>query len=428
MNFRIMPPDGILETTVSLPASKSLSNRALILRALTPSGEGTINGLAQCDDTDVLSAALAKGPGAKEVNIGAAGTAMRFLTAYYAALDGCDVVLDGSERMRHRPISALVDALRQAGADIEYAGEEGYPPLHIRGHALTGGEVRVKADISSQYISALLMIGPLMKEGLTLVLEGEIASRPYILMTLGMMSERGVEADFSGNTITVPASTYLPGDFTIEADWSAAAFWYEIAAVSSGFVGLDGLRIPSLQGDSVVSNIFSHLGINTEKGEEADIDLLASPDQDARLNYDFSDCPDLAQAVIATCALLGIPFRFTGLRSLRIKETDRIEAMRRELFKIGVPVTVTGDDMVEWEGRRNPIFEMPNFDTYEDHRMAMAMAAVSIFIPGIIINDAEVVSKSYPGFWDDMRRAGFTVIDASEPYEEEAEAEAAADN
>lgn len=176
----------------------------------------------------------------------------------------------------------------------------------------------------------------------------------------------------------------------------------------------------------MASNIFSHLGINTEKGEEADIDLLASPDQDARLNYDFSNCPDLAQAVIATCALLGIPFRFTGLRSLRIKETDRIEAMRRELFKIGVPVTVTGDDMVEWEGKRNPIFEMPNFDTYDDHRMAMAMAAVSIFIPGIVINDAEVVSKSYPGFWDDMRRAGFTVIDASEPYEEEAEA--AADN
>ena len=425
MNLRIMPPDGILEATISLPTSKSLSNRALILRALTPGGKGSIDGLAQCDDTDVLSAALSQGPDVREVNIGAAGTAMRFLTAYYATLDGCDVVLDGSERMRHRPISALVDALRQAGADIEYAAEEGFPPLHIRGHLLAGGEVKVKADISSQYISALLMTGPLMANGLTLTLEGEIASRPYILMTLGMMAERGVEAEFYGNTITVPAASYRPGDFTIEGDWSAAAFWYEIAAVSSGFVGLNGIKLPSLQGDSVVSNIYTHLGINTEDGEEEDIDLLASPDQDARLNYDFSDCPDLAQAVITTCALLGIPFRFTGLHSLRIKETDRIEAMRRELLKIGVPVTITGDDLMEWEGKRTPVFEMPNFDTYDDHRMAMALAAVSIFIPGIIINDAEVVSKSYPTFWDDLRNAGFTVIDASEPYEEEAAREAA---
>lgn len=420
-----MPPDGILEATISLPTSKSLSNRALILRALTPGGKGSIDGLAQCDDTDVLSAALSQDPDVREVNIGAAGTAMRFLTAYYATLDGCDVVLDGSERMRHRPISALVDALRQAGADIEYAAEEGFPPLHIRGHLLAGGEVKVKADISSQYISALLMTGPLMANGLTLTLEGEIASRPYILMTLGMMAERGVEAEFYGNTITVPAASYRPGDFTIEGDWSAAAFWYEIAAVSSGFVGLNGIKLPSLQGDSVVSNIYTYLGINTEDGEEADIDLLASPDQDARLNYDFSDCPDLAQAVITTCALLGIPFRFTGLHSLRIKETDRIEAMRRELLKIGVPVTITGDDLMEWEGKRTPVFEMPNFDTYDDHRMAMALAAVSIFIPGIIINDAEVVSKSYPTFWDDLRNAGFTVIDASEPYEEEAAREAA---
>lgn len=420
-----MPPDGILEATISLPASKSLSNRALILRALTPGGEGSINGLAQCDDTDVLSAALSQDPGVREVNIGAAGTAMRFLTAYYATLDGCDVVLDGSERMRRRPISALVDALRQAGADIEYAAEEGFPPLHIRGRRLAGGEIKVKADISSQYISALLMTGPLMANGLTLTLEGEIASRPYILMTLGMMAERGVEAEFYGNTITVPAASYRPGDFTIEGDWSAAAFWYEIAAVSSGFVGLNGIKLPSLQGDSVVSNIYTHLGINTEDGEEADIYLLASPDQDARLNYDFANCPDLAQAVITTCALLGIPFRFTGLHSLRIKETDRIEAMRRELLKIGVPVTVTGDDLMEWEGKRTPVFEMPNFDTYDDHRMAMALAAVSIFIPGIIINDAEVVSKSYPTFWDDLRTAGFTVIDASEPYEEEAAREAA---
>lgn len=247
-------------------------------------------------------------------------------------------------------------------------------------------------------------------------------------MTLAMMAQRGVEADFTANTITVPSSTYCPGDFTIEGDWSAAAFWYEIAAVSSGFIGLNGLHLPSMQGDAVVSKIFTHLGINTAEGEDADLDLLASPDQDARLNYDFSDCPDLAQAVIATCSLLGIPFRFTGLRSLRIKETDRIEAMRRELLKIGVPVSVIGDDLMEWEGKRNPIFEMPNFDTYDDHRMAMALAAVSIFIPGIIINDAEVVSKSYPSFWDDMRAAGFTVIDASEPYEDEAAREAADDN
>lgn len=425
MNLRIMPPDGILEATISLPSSKSLSNRALILKALTPGQAGSISNLARCDDTQVLTDALSRGKEVKEVNIGAAGTAMRFLTAYYAALEGCDVILDGSPRMRRRPIRALVDALRQAGADIDYAAEEGFPPLHIHGRKLTGGHISVKADISSQYISALLMIAPLMADGLTLTLEGDIASRPYILMTLGMMKERGVDADFTANTITVAPSSYRPGDFSIEADWSAAAFWYEIAAVSSGFVSLNGLRMPSYQGDSVVSRLFTHLGINTEPGEEADIDLVASPDQDARIIYDFADCPDLAQAVITTCALLGIPFRFTGLRSLRIKETDRIDAMRRELLKIGVPVTVTGDDMMEWEGRRTPIFEMPQFYTYDDHRMAMALAAVSIFIPGIIINDAEVVSKSYPDFWNHMRSAGFIVIDASEPYEEEAARQAA---
>lgn len=409
MNYRIFPPDEMIEASIALPRSKSISNRALIINALTD-GALPLTGIARCDDTDVTVAALASD--GNEINIGAAGTAMRFLTAYYASCDGRTVTIDGSERMRHRPIRALVDALRQCGAEIEYAAEEGYPPLHITGKRLSGGNISLSASISSQYLSALLMIAPSMENGLTLTLEGEIISRPYILMTLSMMREWGIDSDFSGNVITVKPGKYSPVAFSVEADWSAASYWYEIAALSSGDISLKGLQSESYQGDSRLTDIFKNFGIITGFDEDGTAILEPSPDLTPRLNIDMSEQPDLAQTVAVTCCMLGIPFRITGLSTLRIKETDRLEALRKELDKLSFSITVERDSELIWNGERHPIFEEPAIDTYDDHRMAMAFAPVALYAPGLIINNIEVVSKSYPGFWDDLQQAGFKIVEA----------------
>lgn len=414
MDYRILPPEGFLEARLSLPLSKSMSNRALIINALTP-GARPLEEVAVCDDTDAMRNALASQE-AKEINIGAAGTTMRFLTAYFAAKEGSDLLLDGSERMRHRPIKVLVEALRTLGADIEYAGEEGFPPLRIRGRRLAGGELKLDSSVSSQYISALLMIAPTMKEGLKLTFLGETVSRPYILMTLKMMEDAGIESDYFDDVVTIKPQTYKPFDFKIEGDWSAAAAWYEIDAISSGAVTIDNLARESCQGDRKLADIFERLGVTTEwEGEDGGSDLIPSPDQDARLKVDFSDTPDLAQYVIVTCVMLGIPFRFTGLSTLVIKETDRVSALTAELAKIGVMLQPESRDVVAWEGQRRPIDALPVFDTYDDHRMAMCLAPISIFLPGIIIKDVEVVAKSYPEFWDEMRNAGFILLDGDAP-------------
>lgn len=417
MNLRIFPPEGFLETRLSLPLSKSMSARALIINALTP-GAAPLARVAECDDTDALLAALRGDNGSaghRTVNIGAAGTTMRFLTAYYACTPGSDITLDGSERMRQRPIKVLVEALRSLGADISYEGEEGYPPLRIRGRRLKGGNLELDASVSSQYISALLMTAPVMEEGLRLTLLGEIASRPYILMTLRMMRDYGVESDFTLNTVTVPAGGYkapaIPRE--IEGDWSAAAAWYETVALSAGVVTIDNLTDNSCQGDRRLADIYSRLGVDTVwEGENGGTDLTANPDADARATIDFSDCPDLAQYVTVTCVMLGIPFHFTGLHTLAIKETDRVAALHDELAKTGVMLDTSVPGALSWDGRRAPMREMPVFDTYADHRMAMSLAPVALYIPGIIIRDAEVVSKSYPDYWEDLRATGFTLVDA----------------
>ena len=391
-----------------------MSNRALIINALTL-GASPMEEVAVCDDTDAMCRALAN-QDASEINIGAAGTTMRFLTAYFASKEGSDLILDGSERMRHRPIKVLVEALRSLGADIEYAGEEGFPPLRIRGHRLKGGELTLDSSVSSQYISALLMIAPTMADGLKLTFTGETVSRPYILMTLKMMEDAGIESDYFDDVVTINPQTYRPYDFKIEGDWSAAAAWYEISAISSGAVTIDNLARKSCQGDRKLADIFGHLGVTTDwEGEDGGTDLVPSPDQDARLRVDFSDTPDLAQYVIVTCVMLGIPFHFTGLSTLAIKETDRVGALTTELAKIGIFLQPEGRDVVAWEGQRRPIYSLPVFDTYDDHRMAMCLAPISIFLPGIIIRNAEVVAKSYPGFWDELRAAGFTLLDGDAP-------------
>lgn len=403
MNCHIFPPEEFIEANISLPLSKSISNRALIINALTP-GAIDIEQVAKCDDTDSMVAALNNQ--SESINIGAAGTAMRFLTAYFAATPGRTVTLDGSERMRQRPIEALINALCDCGADIKYLINEGFPPLLINGSKLTGGDISLPASISSQYISALLMIAPTMDRGLTLTLQGDIISRPYINMTLSLMKTWGVDCDFSGNVIKVAPQAYKPTEFKIEADWSAASYWYAIAALSAGNITLTGLQPHSVQGDSHLVQLFESLGVITHF-EDTETTLEPTPETCPRLNIDLSDQPDIAQTIVVTACMLGIPFSITGLSTLKIKETDRLEALRTEMLKLGMELIIENDNKISWDGNRLPISQIPAIDTYKDHRMAMAFAPAAIYIPGLIINDMDVVSKSYPEFWLHLQNAGF---------------------
>lgn len=414
MNYRIFPPEEMIDASIALPFSKSISNRALIINALTDNALPLKN-VAKCNDTDAMVDALALS--GNEVNVGAAGTAMRFLTAYFASQNGREVTIDGSSRMRQRPIKALVDALRECGANIEYEGVEGYPPLRIKGCDLQGGEVSLPASISSQYISALLMVAPLMQNGLTLTLEGEITSRPYIMMTLSMMRHWGVECDFEGNVIKVPRAAYKAVAFDVEADWSAASYWYEISALSAGCIALKGLYEKSTQGDSSLMKYFEELGVDSQF-EDGELSLMPSPEQRSHIELDLSEQPDIAQTIAVTCCMLRIPFRLSGLATLKIKETDRLEALKTELAKLSFDLRVEQDSVLIWDGDQHPVFEMPCIDTYEDHRMAMAFAPAALYLPGLVINNVEVVAKSYPQYWEHLTEAGFTLVDADIPFEE----------
>ena len=410
--YRLTPPERI-DTTVSLPASKSISNRALIIQALS-GGRTLPENISDCDDTEVIVSALRHMP--DEINIKAAGTAMRFMTAYLS-LQGGTHVITGTERMKHRPIGTLVDALLRLGADIEYVGEQGFPPLRITGKPLQGGELEVAGNISSQYISALLMIGPMLANGLTLHLTGDIISRPYIDLTLWMMGEFGAHAEWtSADTITVEAQPYKAREYFIENDWSAASYWYETVAVSNdpeATVRLTGLTDGSKQGDSVTRYIFSLLGVKTvfetkRQGVPQTVTLRRNGRCVPRLEYDFVNSPDLAQTFVVTCLAKEVPFHFKGLATLKIKETDRIEALKREARKLGYVVESRNDNELLWNGGRcEPTGEA--IDTYEDHRMALAFAPFAMKQPGLRINNPQVVSKSYPKFWEDLKAAGFEV-------------------
>lgn len=407
MNYRIIAPRRI-EGEIDLPASKSISNRVLLLNALcaTP---GRLSNLAQCDDTDAVLSALAQ-PDASEVNIGAAGTAMRFLTAYFATREGREVVIDGTERMRQRPIGVLVDALRQLGADIEYVEAEGYPPLKITGTRLRGGALTVSGSVSSQYITAILLIAPVIG-GITLTIEGEIMSRPYIDMTLALMARYGVKAEWRENVIHVPAGEYTALDFTVEADWSAASYWWAMQAiVPQSRITLKGLEPQSLQGDSRIAELMSQMGVTGNWcGRYLDLRSNGGVGCCCSTFADLSGTPDIAQTLVVMLCLMGRPFRITGLRTLRIKETDRLEALRTELRKLGYVVKVEGDDAISWHFETTAAEASPHICTYHDHRMAMAFAPAAIRFPGLIIDDAQVVSKSYPLFWEHLRQAGFKI-------------------
>ena len=407
----ILNAPSTLDATINLPSSKSISNRALIIHALSK-GDILPDNLSVCDDTEVIVNALMNRPDV--IDIKAAGTAMRFLTAFLAVSPGCHDIT-GTARMKQRPIGVLVDALRYLGADIKYIGGEGYPPLRINGRKLDGGYIEVPGNISSQFISALLMIGPVMTRGLELRMTGGIISRPYIDLTLWMMREFGADADWSDSeTVKVEPHPYSQRKYRIESDWSASSYWYEMMALkgdTESSVVFKGLMDASKQGDSIVKYIFSLMGVKTRFEGDADSTLVRLKyfgSMLPRLDYDFVSAPDLAQTVVVACALMGIPFRFTGLASLKIKETDRIEALKRELRKLGYVLHDENGDTLVWDGTRiEPTLEP--IDTYQDHRIAMAFAPAAFKFPGLRINDPQVVTKSYPQFWADLELAGFDI-------------------
>lgn len=398
---------------IVLPSSKSISNRALVINRLAGNAEAPEN-VSDCDDTRVMIEWLASQP--HTVDIGAAGTAMRFSTALLAVSDG-EHVITGTERMKNRPIAILVDALRTLGAEVEYVEKDGYPPLRIVGNAcLEGGEISLPGNVSSQYISALLMIGPSLKNGLKLTLTDSVVSRPYIDMTLSIMREFGAECGWaSENVVEVKPVTYTKRAYRVESDWSAASYWYEMVALAANDdaeVVLPGLFADSLQGDSKGADVFAMLGVKTEHRGE-DVVLTKTDNVVDCLTYDFVEQPDLAQTFVVACCMLGVPFHFTGLQSLKIKETDRIEALKTELAKLGFIIEDRNDSELMWDGVQLVIspdeMEETAIDTYEDHRMAMAFAPAALRLGSIRINNPEVVSKSYPRYWDDLKSVGFVL-------------------
>lgn len=420
MHLRLTPPLQ-LRGRVALPSSKSLSNRALTLCALAGGGSELVDNLSDCDDTRVMRQWLA-GDGA-HVDIGAAGTAMRFSTALLAVTPG-EHTITGSERMRHRPIALLVEALRSLGAQIDYAGEEGFPPLHIVGRqGLEGGRLSLQGSVSSQYVSALLMIAPTLRRGLELRLEGEIVSRPYIDMTLSLMRAFGAQAAWAdGQTLRVAAVPYQRRAFFVESDWSAASYWYAFVALSAdegACVELPGLFRESLQGDSRVAELFRPLGVETTYEEWGVRIMKAAAETGCPqgvplqgrgfMEEDLLEQPDLAQTLVVACCLKGVPFRFSGLQSLRIKETDRLTALRTELAKIGFCIEEHDGRVLSWDGQRAEPQSDAAIDTYDDHRMAMAFAPCALTLGSVRINDPHVVSKSYPRFWADLGDVGFGV-------------------
>jgi len=409
MKYIIFGPDDPVREVIHLPSSKSISNRMLIMQALG-GGRIDIANLSDSDDTLHMQRALAESGPVKD--IGHAGTAMRFLTAYYATQPG-QVVLTGSQRMKERPVGALVDALRELGAPISYLEAEGCPPLEITGGRLRGGKLEVNGGISSQFISALMMIGPYLEGGLHLTLTGDVVSATYIEMTLGLMQEGGIRTRFDGRSIQVEEGPYDFSGMHVESDWSGASYWFMTAALMPGSrIGLPLLNEESLQGDAALTRLYAPLGVKSHfiSGQLELQSASGHHPGKALFEADFTGCPDLAQTVVCSLCALGIPFRLTGTRTLRVKETDRVAALQQELAKLGFSLdSDAGGHWISWDGRRGRGQERPLIETYKDHRMAMAFAPLSARLGPLLINDPMVVSKSYPGYWDDLKKAGFGV-------------------
>nr|WP_320036650.1 3-phosphoshikimate 1-carboxyvinyltransferase [uncultured Bacteroides sp.] len=405
MRIQVSAPAQVC-TDIQLPASKSISNRALIINALAKGAYKPEN-LSDCDDTNVMVKALSSQD--ETIDIMAAGTAMRFLTAFLSVTDGTRVIT-GTERMQQRPIEILVNALKMLGAEIKYERSNGFPPLRISGKPLEGGAISLKGNVSSQYISALLMIAPILKNGLRMTLTGDIISKPYINLTLQLMKDFGAEAEWLyDNCIEVLPKPYTSVPFTVESDWSAASYWYQMAALApQAEIQLNGLFADSYQGDSKVAELFTELGVETIFNSKGAL-LRKTGVCCEQMEYNFINEPDLTQTFAVTCAVMGIPFRFSGLHTLKIKETDRIAALIIELGKLGYVLKETGKATLYWDGERQSVPATPAIKTYEDHRMAMAFAPACLRIPSITICDPQVVSKSYPHYWEDLTKAGFSI-------------------
>ncbi len=385
---------------INLPASKSISNRVLIINALANS-ELPVDNLADCDDTDCIFRVL--NSDSNRFDIGHAGTAMRFLTAFLSRIIG-KWEITGSERMKQRPIGNLVEALNHLGARIEYTVKSGYPPLRIYGSLLVGGELEIPASVSSQYISALMMVAPYMKEGLLLRLAGKVVSGAYIDMTVRIMRDFGAEVVREGALVRIAPVPYRPVRFRVESDWSAASYFYELLAVADGGeIQLPGLLPESVQGDARQVGLWEKLGILTQYTREGVV-LRKKHPQISGLEYDFVEMPDLVQSFAVACCMLDIPFHFSGVETLRIKETDRIKALTEELAKLGYILRADGDNRLIWQGEKMPPVFCPEIHTYHDHRMAMAFAPAAFKFPGLIVCDGRVVTKSFPCYWEELKK------------------------
>ena len=393
---------GNLNGKIQITGSKSESNRMLLLQALFP--QISLANVSNSDDTVAMKSGLESDSGL--VDIGHAGTSMRFLTAYYSSLENQEKTLMGSPRMQERPIGILVDALRQLGADISYLKNEGYPPLLIKGKRLTASEVRLSANISSQYITALMLIAPILPRGLCLHLEGKITSVPYIEMTLSLLRQIGVEVTFSGQRVQVfPKNDIAQTTHDVESDWSSASYYFSMVALAKGAdIALSTYKQNSLQGDKVLMDIYEQLGVKSMiKNNTLYLQKQALGSKPIQL--DLSDAPDIAQTIAVACYGLGVACDLTGLHTLKIKETDRLVALQNELTKLGATIEIT-DKSLHLQKRTNPIHPNVFIETYHDHRMAMAFAPLALLVP-IRIKDADVVTKSYPGFWEDLEQNGF---------------------
>jgi len=390
-----------------ITGSKSETNRLLLLQALYP--QLTIENASNSDDSIAMTKALGSNDELKDIHH--AGTAMRFLTAYFATKKDSSIILTGSKRMQERPIGLLVDAMNSLGASITYDQKEGYPPLRINGKQLDGGEVSLPANISSQYISALLLIAPKLTKGLVIHLEGKITSLPYIKMTLALLERIGISTTFDGTSIRVPyQADIVPQQQIVESDWSSASYWFScLALCMEGELTLSSYRKDSLQGDRVLLDIYQKLGVESYFGAEGlQLKKVKGFVLPSRLELDLVEAPDIAQTIAVSCYGLGVECILTGLHTLKIKETDRLLALEKELGKLGATITVTNDSL-----HLSPVQNFQKgqaIDTYHDHRMAMAFAPLGLKIP-LEVNDADVVTKSYPSFWEDMQHAGFQIVE-----------------
>lgn len=403
--IKLYSPNKEIKGFISLPASKSLSNRLLIIRALTEE-KFKIKNLSESKDTQVLIEAL-NNIDSQVIDIGATGTAMRFLTAFLSTVSG-ERILTGSERMKQRPIRALVNILRTLGAQIVYTEKEAFPPLKITGTNLKSKAISIPGNISSQYISALLMIAPYLENGIQLAMEGKILSRDYIWMTIKLMQEFGAAIEWKQNIIQVKPGNYQAKEIIVESDWSSASYWFEIISMSgNSMVELTGLEKNSLQGDSVLTELYRPLGVDSVFTNFG-VRIKNIPTTCTYFEYDFTDCPDLAQTLAVTLVAKQIPFKLSGLDNLSIKETDRIQALIAEFEKLGVHLESKNNNTLLWNGSEKIKVPENHFvETYEDHRMALAFAPLVICTNEIQIKEPDVVIKSYPKYWDDLKSVGF---------------------